>query len=71
MTSGMACLAMGISQATKDCDILCAPTAARQLLDRLLSTPFLEAASHCSPPGINFLERPAVWAEQGVVCFKR
>ena len=30
-----------------------------------------EAVGSCSPPGINFLERPAVWAEQGVVCFKR
>ena len=54
VTSGMACVAMGISQATKDCDILCAPTAAPQLLDRLQSTLFENAPCHyrgfISPP---------------------
>jgi hypothetical protein len=35
------------------------------------NVPPMKAVSYCSPPGINFLERPAVWAEQGVVCFKR
>jgi hypothetical protein len=35
ITSGMACVAFGVAQATKDCDLLCAPDAAGKLLDLL------------------------------------
>ncbi len=35
ITSGMACVAFGVSEATKDCDLLCAPDSARELLDLL------------------------------------
>lgn len=38
VTSGMACVALGVSQATKDCDILCPPMAAAPLLERLSTT---------------------------------
>ena len=31
----MACVAFGVAQATKDCDLLCAPDAAGKLLDLL------------------------------------
>ncbi len=39
ITSGMACVAFGVSQTTKDCDLLCAPHSARKLLDLLSETP--------------------------------
>ena len=35
ITSGMACVAFGVAQATKDCDLLCAPDAAGKFLDLL------------------------------------
>jgi len=35
ITSGMACVAFGVSEATKDCDLLCAPDSAQKLLDLL------------------------------------
>ena len=35
ITSGMACVAFGVSEATKDCDLLCAPDSASELLDLL------------------------------------
>ena len=35
ITSGMACVAFGVAQATQDCDLLCAPIAAGKLLDLL------------------------------------
>ena len=35
ITSGMACVAFGIAQATQDCDLLCAPAAAGKLLELL------------------------------------
>jgi hypothetical protein len=35
ITSGMACVAFGVSEATKDCDLLCAPDSAGELLDLL------------------------------------
>jgi len=35
ITSGMACVAFGVSGATKDCDLLCAPDWAGELLDLL------------------------------------
>ena len=35
ITSGMACVAFGVAQATQDCDLLCAPAAAGKLLDLL------------------------------------
>lgn len=38
ITSGMACVAFGVAQATKDCDLLCAPDAAGTLLDLLGET---------------------------------
>ena len=38
ITSGMACVAFGVAQATKDCDLLCAPDAARKLFDLLGET---------------------------------
>lgn len=41
ITSGMACVAFGISETTKDCDLLCAPDSASELLD-LLGTAALE-----------------------------
>ena len=39
ITSGMACVAFGVAQATKDCDLLCAPDSARRLLNLLGETP--------------------------------
>ncbi len=35
ITSGMACVAFGVSEATKDCDLLCAPDSAGELLGLL------------------------------------
>jgi hypothetical protein len=35
ITSGMACVAFGVAQATKDCDLLCAPDAARDFFKLL------------------------------------
>jgi hypothetical protein len=35
ITSGMACVAYGVAQATQGCDLLCAPDAAGKLLDLL------------------------------------
>ena len=35
ITSGMACVAYGVAQATKDCDLLCAPDAAGKFLGLL------------------------------------
>jgi hypothetical protein len=35
ITSGMACVAFGASEATKDCDLLCSPDSAGELLDLL------------------------------------
>ena len=35
ITSGMACVAFGVSQSTKDCDLLCTPDSAGRLLNLL------------------------------------
>ena len=35
ITSGMACVSFGVSEATKDCDLLCAPDSANKLLNLL------------------------------------
>lgn len=35
ITSGMACVAFGVAQATKDCDLLCTPEAAAQFFTLL------------------------------------
>jgi hypothetical protein len=35
ITSGMACVAYGVAQATQDCDLLCTPAAAGEFLDLL------------------------------------
>ncbi len=35
ITSGMACVAFGVSEATKDCDLLCTPDSASKLLNLL------------------------------------
>ena len=40
ITSGMACVAFGVAQATKDCDLLCAPEAARDFFQILGDTRF-------------------------------
>ena len=54
ITSGMACVAFGAAQATKDCDLLCAPDAAGRLLDLLSATAlnghFPGYRGHLSPP---------------------
>jgi hypothetical protein len=39
ITSGMACVYYGVTQATKDCDLLCAADSAGRLLDVLRATP--------------------------------
>jgi hypothetical protein len=39
ITSGMACVAFGVSEATKDCDLLCAPDSASELLGLLGEAP--------------------------------
>lgn len=54
ITSGMACVSYGVAQTTKDCDMLCQPEAAGQLLEVLLETK-LEGVlplyrSHITPP---------------------
>ena len=38
ITSGMACVAYGVSEATKDCDLLCIPNSASELLELLSET---------------------------------
>jgi hypothetical protein len=38
ITGGMACVAFGVAQTTKDCDLLCAPEAARHFFDLLNET---------------------------------
>src|SRR5271169_1608893 len=38
ITRGMACVAFGVSEATKDCDLLCAPDSAGKLLGLLVET---------------------------------
>jgi hypothetical protein len=38
ITSGMACVAFGVSEATKDCDLLCDPESAGKFLDLLSAT---------------------------------
>jgi hypothetical protein len=54
ITSGMACVALGVAQATKDCDLLCAPDAAGKLLDLLGETSLHgqlpRYRSHITPP---------------------
>lgn len=40
ITSGMACVAFGVAQATKDCDLLCAPEAAARFFALLCETEF-------------------------------
>ena len=35
ITSGMACVSFGVSEATKDCDLLCSPDSAGELLELL------------------------------------
>ena len=35
ITSGMACVAFGVAEATKDCDLLCAPEGAGKFLGLL------------------------------------
>lgn len=42
ITSGMACVAFGVSEATKDCDLLCTPDSAGDLLGLLGETPLGE-----------------------------
>ena len=54
ITSGMACVAFGVAQATGDCDLLCAPAAAGKLLDLLgearLHDRLPSYRSHLTPP---------------------
>lgn len=54
ITSGMACVAFGVAQATKDCDLLCAPEAAERLFPLLCETEFAGVLphyrGHLSPP---------------------
>ena len=54
ITSGMACVAYGVAQTTKDCDVLCAPEAAERLLTLLSKTEFAGALpgyrGHITPP---------------------
>jgi hypothetical protein len=38
ITSGMACVAFGVSETTKDCDLLCVPDSTEKLLDLLSKT---------------------------------
>ena len=38
ITSGMACVAFGVSEATKDCDLLCDPKSADKFLELLGET---------------------------------
>jgi len=54
ITSGMACVAFGVAQATKDCDLLCAPDAAGKFLDLLgearLHDQLPSYRGHLTPP---------------------
>jgi len=54
ITSGMACVAFGVAQATKDCDLLCAPEAAGEFLDLLgkasLRSQLPRYRGHLTPP---------------------
>ena len=54
ITSGMACVAFGVAQATKDCDLLCAPDAAGKFLALLGKTALHEHLptyrGHLTPP---------------------
>jgi hypothetical protein len=49
ITSGMACVAFGVAQATKDCDLLCAPEGAGKFLK------LLEAARFVPPGALKWL----------------
>ena len=54
ITSGMACVAFGVAQTTRDCDVLCVPEAAERLLVLLTQTQFEGALpgyrGHITPP---------------------
>lgn len=54
ITSGMACVAHGVAQTTKDCDLLCAADAAERLLKVLTDTRFgnvlPQYRGHITPP---------------------
>lgn len=54
ITSGMACVAFGVAQTTKDCDVLCAPEAAERLLELIHTTRLGEQSpryrGNLSPP---------------------
>src|SRR5919106_3922185 len=54
ITSAMACVAHGLAETTKDCDLLCAPEGAERLLQIINSTEFGNASPHyrgnLSPP---------------------
>ncbi|MFN0076843.1 MAG: hypothetical protein ACKVY0_10230 [Prosthecobacter sp.] len=54
ITSGMACVAYEVAEATKDCDLLCDPEAAADFLALLAESPFEGAAcryrGNISPP---------------------
>src|SRR5262249_55726239 len=54
ITSGMACVAFGVAQTTKDCDVLCVPEAAERLLELVSRTEFAGALpayrGHITPP---------------------
>ena len=54
ITSGIACVAFGVAQATKDCDLLCAPEAAGRFFNLLGGTKFVgelpHYRGHLSPP---------------------
>lgn len=54
ITSGMACVAHGVAQTTKDCDLLCAPDAAERFLKLLTNTRFgnvlPQYRGHITPP---------------------
>jgi hypothetical protein len=40
ITSGMACVALGLAHSTKDCDVLCSPEAAGMFLEVLVGTDY-------------------------------
>jgi hypothetical protein len=46
ITRGMACVAFGMAQTTKDCDLLCAPDAARKLFELLSETSLKASVKH-------------------------
>jgi len=54
ITSGMACVAFGVAQATKDCDLLCVPDSAGEFLKLLgeasLSGQMPQYRGHLTPP---------------------